>query len=158
MSDAWKDDQSFNNLAKNKEIHFRRVSYACYSLNCIDCDGLIHYRLLKEVKGFVGKMVDGVLQSEWHGQYRSAKTGKMEGEREFEEVFWDTEQESVMLEGGVVQNPINTPEGSKCECHHCHGRRGYKEWKARGGKPKPGFEPTKGFGKEEYAPGQEPSK
>lgn len=157
MSKPWANDDAFKNLAQNKNIGLRRLSYACFSLNCIDCDGFIHYRLKKEVQGFRGEMVNGILESKWHGQYLSAKTGKMEGEKEYEEVIWDTEQESVQLEGGMSQNPMNTPEGSKCECHHCHGRPGYDEWKARGGKPKPGFEPQTGFAKDEYEPGQGPS-
>jgi hypothetical protein len=158
MSDAWKDDAAFKNLANNKGLGFHRLSYACFSLNCIECDGKIHYKLKKEVKGFKGKIVDGKLESTWHGPYRSAETGEMKGEKEFEEVMWDTTQESVQIEGGVTQNPINTPEGSKCECHHCHGRRGYDEWKARGGTPKEGLEPRVGISQDEYAPGQEPPK
>lgn len=149
MKADWKDDAAFNNLAKNKELKLHRLSYACFSLNCIDCDGVIHYRLKKEIRGY--------RNGKFYGPYRSAKTGIMVDEPEYEEVIWDTEQESVQLEGGVSQNSINTPEGSKCECHHCHGRKGYDEWKARGGKPKEGYEPTRGFAKDEYAPGNEPA-
>jgi hypothetical protein len=158
LSHAWSDDDTFKNLANKEGLKLHRLSYPCFTLNCIDCDGKIHYKLKKEVKGFKGEIVDGKLESKWHGQYRSAKTGQIEGEKEYEEVIWDTEQESVMLEGGLTQNPMNTPEGSKCECHHCHGRPGYDEWKARGGKPKEGFEPQTGFAKDEYEPGQEPPK
>ena len=86
MSDAWSDDAAFKNLAKNKGLGFHRLSYECFSLNCIKCDGKIHYKLKKEVKGFKGKIVDGKLESKWHGPYRSAETGEMVGEKEFEEL------------------------------------------------------------------------
>lgn len=158
MKGDWDKDPAFKNLSDNKGISLRRLSYACFSLNCIDCDGIIHYMLKKEIHGFKGEIVNGILESRWHGQVRNAQTGEMEGEPEYEVVMWDTEMESVQLDGGQSQNPQNTPEGSKCECHHCHGRPGYDEWKARGGKPKEGFEPTRGFDKKEYAPGNEPPK
>jgi hypothetical protein len=158
MKGDWDKDPTFQNLAKKEGLKLHRLSYQCFNLDCVNCDGKIHYKIKKEITGFRGKMVDGVMQSEWHGQYRSARTGKMEGKREFEEIIWDTEMESVQIEGGASQNPMNTPEGSKCECHHCHGRKGYDKWKARGGTPKPGYEPTRGFAKDEYEPGQEPPK
>jgi|GEM_PF-4508688 hypothetical protein len=116
----------FDKLSKRKGLDLKRLSYACANFDCINCDGKIHYLLRKEVSGFR----DG----EFHGPYKSAKTGEIMGEKEFETVDWDWQHESIQLEGGNIQNPENTPEDSTCECLLCHGRPGYDEWKARGGK------------------------
>lgn len=106
----WDKDPTFKSLGNNKDIHLRRLSWHCANLMCADCDGKIHYRFKK----LRTESVD-------------ATTGKVT--QEFEDYKWDTEFESVQIDGGQTQNEINTPEGSQCECHHCHGRPGYDRWK-----------------------------
>ena len=108
----WDDDPAFKRLAEDKFMRLKRLSWQCSNLMCAECDGFIHYRF-KKVKA----------------EYIDAKTGKKH--QEIEDFEWDTEFESVQLEGGATQNRYNTPEGSKCECHHCHGRPGYDKWKKR---------------------------
>lgn len=107
----WDDDPAFKSLADNKSIRLKRLSWQCSNLMCDQCDGFIHYEF-KKVKV----------------EYFNTKTGKVE--QEIEDFVWDTIFESVQLEGGQIQNRENTPENSKCECHHCHGRPGYDKWKA----------------------------
>ena len=107
----WDDDPAFKSLAGNKFMKLKRLSWQCSNLMCDQCDGFIHYKF-KKVKA----------------EYFNIKTGKKE--QEIEDFVWDTDFESVQLEGGVTQNMQNTPEGSQCECHHCHGRPGYDKWKA----------------------------
>lgn len=104
MTSAWDDDTAFKNISENKFVHFKRLSWQCSQLLCDQCDGFIHYKF-KLLKPQVFNM----------------ETGKTEDEIiDFE---WDTDFESVMIDGGQNQNIQNTPEGSKCECHHCHIRK-----------------------------------
>jgi len=139
----WSKDPAFKGLA-DSGMRLRRLSWHCANFKCIECDGKIHYKFKKEFRG--------VRDGKFYGLYRNAMSGEMEGEQLFEDYVWDTEFESVQLDGGQSQNPINTPEGSTCQCHHCHGRPGYKEWKARGGKPKNVFDVPRGsYAKNEMA-------
>ena len=108
----WDDDPAFKNLANNKFMKLNRLSWQCSNLMCEECDGFIHYKF-KKVKA----------------EYINAKTGKKE--QEIEDFEWDTNHDSVQLEGGANQDKFNTPEGSRCECHHCHGRPGYDKWKSQ---------------------------
>lgn len=108
----WDDDPAFKALANNKSLTLKRLSWQCSNLMCDQCDGFIHYRF-KKVKS----------------EYIDARTGKKH--QEIEDFEWNTEFESVQLEGGQIQDKYNTPEGSKCECHHCHGRPGYDKWKKK---------------------------
>lgn len=108
----WDDDHTFKRLSEDKFLRLKRLSWQCSNLMCDQCDGFIHYEF-KKVKS----------------EYIDARTGKKH--QEIENFKWDTEFESVQLEGGQTQNRENTPEGSRCECHHCHGRPGYDKWKKR---------------------------
>lgn len=100
MSDPFKDDESFKNLSKREGMMLSRLSWHCANFECEACDGRIRYN----VKRFRYKEFN-------------AKTGATEDK--FEEFEWNTEFQSVQLEGGVKQNRENTPEGSRCECF-CH--------------------------------------
>jgi len=120
----WDDDPAFNAIANNKDLKLKRLSWQCSNLLCIECDGKIHYK----VKRVVSETIDartGIRTPVW------------------EEFEWDTEMQSIQLESGATQNKFNTPEGSICECQMCHGRPGYDDWKARGGKPKKLAKPSK---------------
>lgn len=108
----WDDDPTFKAIGNNKDIRLKHLSWQCSNLLCEDCDGFIHYKFKKVESEFV-----------------DATTGKVT--QKIVDFEWDTEHESVLLDGGITQNRENTPEGSRCECHHCHGRPGYDEWKKK---------------------------
>lgn len=110
------DDPTFKALSSNKDIHTKRLSWQCANLLCAQCDGFIHYKF-KKVKT----------------EYFNLKTGRKE--QEIEDFEWDTEFNQVQIDGGQIQTKENTPEGSRCECHHCHGRPRYKEWVEGQGQP-----------------------
>jgi hypothetical protein len=96
---AWKTDATFNALAKGP-FNLRKRSYQCaIELACANCDGRIHYKFRK----IKSETID-------------AQTGRRD--ILFEDYEWNTEFESIMVNGGS-QNRGNTPEGSKCECF-CH--------------------------------------
>lgn len=103
MSAGFDDDEAFKNLAKRNGFMFHKLSYFCADIDCKNCDGRIHYN----VKQFKERL--------W-----SAETGKFRDV--YEDIVWNPEFRQVQLEGGVLQNRENTPEGSKCECF-CHKSR-----------------------------------
>ena len=98
--DPWADDKAFKNLANNRDLLLHKLSWHCASLECEACDGAVHYH----IKQFRYREFD-------------AKTGQTKDV--YDEFEWNTEFQSVQLEGGVSQNRENTPEGTKCECF-CH--------------------------------------
>ena len=94
------DDPAFKNLSNRRGLSFNRLSYQCCSLDCNHCDGRIHYN----IRRFKFREFD-------------ARTG--ETKDVYEDYSWDTNHVQVQLEGGLLQDRNNTPEGSKCECF-CH--------------------------------------
>lgn len=105
-NDVWKDDDAFRNLAKTPGLTLNKLSYHCASMGCSQCDGRIHYNFKKFSHHEV-----------------NAKTGEQKDV--YIDFHWDWNHASVQLAGGAIQNPENTPEGSKCECF-CHRSPKYK--------------------------------
>src|ERR1043165_122614 len=128
----------FDEFSKKKGLILHRLSYFCANLRCAECPGTVNYKKVVEITGFRAKYDEEnakvITDNKFHGQYRDAQTGEMVGEKEFED--WDVEHSSIQLANGEIQNPRNTPEGTRWECMLCKGRQGYDEWKARGGTQK----------------------
>jgi hypothetical protein len=106
-NDVWKDDDAFRNLANKPGLTLNKLSWHCASLGCSDCDGIIRYKFKKFS----------------HTEF-NAKTGQANDI--WEDFTWDYNHASVQIEGGDIQTPQNTPEGSKCQCF-CHRSKKYKD-------------------------------
>jgi hypothetical protein len=107
MEDKFKDQ--FGPMMPNmppemkKGLHFNRTSYWCCTMQCRNCDEIIRYEF----------------DYEKPSEVINAQTGRPFDEIQKVHISWDTQLNGQVLTNGQLQDPENTPEGTKCECF-CH--------------------------------------
>jgi hypothetical protein len=86
-----------------KGLHLNRTSYFCCINECPQCDETISYEFDYDKQT---EIID-------------ARTGEPTIEHKTVHIKWNPQQNGQILANGELQDPVNTPEGMKCECF-CH--------------------------------------